>query len=262
MAAYYNENDPFASSWLKELINYKLIADGEVDSRSIDDICSRDLEGFTQCHFFAGIGGWSRALRMAGWPDDRAVWTGSCPCQPFSLQGSQLGFTDERHLWPSWFFLLEQQRPSVIFGEQVAHGAALSWIELVRNDLEALDYSFGVFNLAAGGAGAPHLRQRHFFVAEAVGHTYTEGLSKRVSDTGIQRTSLEPSTGETAERASYFSFWDNSEWLLCSDVYRPIEPGTFPLAYGVPARVGRVRGYGNAIVPQVATSLIKAYLQL
>lgn len=127
MSAYYNEIDPFAAQWLRELIKAGHIAPGEVDTRSIENVAADDLAGFTQCHFFAGIGTWSYALRCAGWPDDRPVWTGSCPCQPFSAAGKRKGTADERHLWPSFFRLISQCRPDVIFGEQVAalHGSTL-----------------------------------------------------------------------------------------------------------------------------------------
>jgi DNA (cytosine-5)-methyltransferase 1 len=80
MTAYYNELDPFAAAWLRNLIAAGLIPQGEVDERSIEDVTPNDLAGFRQCHFFAGIGGWPLALRLAGWPDERPVWTGSCPC--------------------------------------------------------------------------------------------------------------------------------------------------------------------------------------
>lgn len=89
MTAYYNEIDPFAANWLRNLSDAGLIAKGVVDERSIVDVTPADLVGFTQCHFFAGIGGWSYALRLAGWPDEREVWTGSCPCQPFSTAGAR-----------------------------------------------------------------------------------------------------------------------------------------------------------------------------
>lgn len=72
--AYYNENDRFAAAWLRELIKRDLIADGDVDERSIEDVQSAELTGFTQCHFFAGIGGWSYALRLAGVADTEPVW--------------------------------------------------------------------------------------------------------------------------------------------------------------------------------------------
>jgi len=100
MPAYYNEIDPFAVEWLRELINQNLIPPGDVDDRSICEVQPVDLLGYTQHHFFAGIGGWSYALRLAGWPDDREVWTGSAPCQPFSTAGSQKGKDDDRHLAP------------------------------------------------------------------------------------------------------------------------------------------------------------------
>src|SRR5687767_2509033 len=127
MTAYYNEHDPKAAAWLRELIRRDLVAPGEVDERSIEDIRPTELAGFTQCHFFAGIGVWSYALRLAGWPDSREVWTGSCPCQPFSAAGKGAGFTDERHLWPAWFHLISQCRPARIFGEQVASKDGFAW---------------------------------------------------------------------------------------------------------------------------------------
>src|SRR4051812_41930250 len=112
--AYYNEIDTHAAAWLRELIKAGLIADGEVDERSIADVQPGDVRGFTQCHFFAGIGGWSYALRIAGWPDERHVWTGSCPCQPFSSAGAQAGGNDSRDLWPAWRVLIAECRPGVV----------------------------------------------------------------------------------------------------------------------------------------------------
>jgi len=167
VAAYYNEFDPGAAAWLRELIREGLIADGEVDERSIVDVRPRDLAGFTQCHFFAGIGGWSYALRLAGWADEEPVWTGSCPCQPFSAAGKGAGFADERHLWPAWHWLIAQCRPVVIFGEQVASPAGLAWFDLVSTDMEGLDYACWPIDLPAAGINAPHIRQRLWWMADA-----------------------------------------------------------------------------------------------
>lgn len=166
-AAYYNEIDPFAAQWLRNLIAGGHIATGEVDERSIEDVTPDDLRGFTQCHFFAGIGVWSHSLRLAGWPDDKPVWTGSCPCQPFSAAGKGDGFDDERHLWPHFFHLISECRPQHVFGEQVASGNANTWFDLVQADLEGVGYAFGLVPFTSAGIGAPHIRERAYWVANA-----------------------------------------------------------------------------------------------
>lgn len=170
MMHYYNEHDPFAANWLRKLIAAGLIPAGDVDERSIEDVTANDVAIYTSCHWFAGIGGWPYALRLAGWPDDRPVWTGSAPCQPFSGAGQGGGFADERHLWPAWFWLIRQCQPATIFGEQVSSAAGLAWFGVVSSDLEAAGYAVGAADLCAASVGAPHIRQRLYFVAHADGH--------------------------------------------------------------------------------------------
>ncbi len=169
MTAYYNEHDPFAAAWLRELIKDGLIAPGEVDERNVEDVTGADLRGFAQVHLFAGIGGWSYALRLAGWPDERPVWTGSCPCQPFSAAGKRKGTSDPRHLWPEFRRLISECEPAIVFGEQVASKDGRLWLAGVRADLEALGYAVGGADLCAAGVGAPHIRQRLWWVADAYG---------------------------------------------------------------------------------------------
>lgn len=166
--AYYNEFDAHAAEWLRNLIAAGEIAPGDVDERSIKDVRPDDLKGYDQCHFFAGIGGWSRALRLAGWDDDRPVWTGSCPCQPFSAAGKGKAADDERHLWPAWFPLIAECRPPTIFGEQVEAAIGWGWLDAVFADLEGESYACGAAVLPACGVGAPHIRQRIWFVADAL----------------------------------------------------------------------------------------------
>jgi DNA (cytosine-5)-methyltransferase 1 len=331
--AYYNENDPFAAAWLKELIKAGHIAFGYVDDRSIEDVTPNDLKGFAQCHFFAGIGVWSYALRRAGWPDDKEVWTGSCPCQPFSTAGKRRGFDDERHLWPSWYWLIEQCAPRVVFGEQVASKDGITWLDAVCTDLEGTGYAVGPVVLPACGVGAPHRRERLWFVADSYQdasrrdarrilepkssfvwstqpknngpgpsrncvRTLADGASlgrerRRPSETvlskgsksepkrfcdarralgdgisaGLQGRGGRPETKQserTVGRPSPVNgYWQNAEWVWCrDDKYRAIEPGTFPLVNGAPARMGRLRGYGNAIVAAAAKEVISAYMDL
>jgi DNA (cytosine-5)-methyltransferase 1 len=172
---YYNEWDSFAAEWLKQLIKDGLIPDGEVDSRSIADVRPEDLKGFTQCHFFAGIGGWSRALQLAGWSSDRPVWTGSPPCQSFSTAGKGKGKDDARHLWPVFFNLIRECQPPTVFGEQVAAAIRFGWLDDLQIDFEREGYASAAAVLPAGGIGAPHKRDRLFFVA----NSHSERLQRR-----------------------------------------------------------------------------------
>ncbi len=282
--AYYNEIDPYAAQWLRNLIDAGHIASGDVDTRSIVDVKASDLTGYTQCHFFAGIGVWSYALRQSGWSDSRPVWTGSCPCQPFSVAGAGEGVSDERHLWPVWFELIKQCRPDVVFGEQVESAIKYGWLDLVQDDVEREDYSLGVAGIPAAGVGAPHIRHRLYFVAQSSevgrggrrdgntprhsGQIQTEGQGSpsELADTIESGWSGISGGGETQEQritqCGTAGFWRPADWIDCTDrKTRPVEPSTFPLAYGAPARVGRLRAYGNAIVPQVAQAFIEAYLE-
>lgn len=358
MTAYYNEIDPKAAAWLRELIAQNLVAPGEVDERDIQDITPADLRGFTQCHFFAGIGVWSYALRRAGWSDDRPVWTGSCPCQPFSAAGKGGGFDDERHLWPAFHWLIEQCAPGVVFGEQVASKDGLGWLDLVQADLEGSGYASGAVDLCAAGVGAPHIRQRLWWFGERLEHAPGDGRVEwraepsgrgaasgrsaigladsdmqrkrsagdetgsrdlagageivgladcteqgrepwrrdrrsgdgggparhelgRLRDAGgmadsvgygrregrdrdysrDERAQLDTSRGDDRPGPTN-GVWGDADWLHCRDLkWRPVEPGTFPLAHGAPARVGRLRGYGNAINAEAAAAFIQSYLE-
>lgn len=278
---YYNEFEPFAAEWLKELIKEGLIPAGEVDTRSIVDVEPGDLKDFTQCHFFAGIGGWAYAARLAGWRDDRPMWTGSPPCQPFSVAGKQKGTDDERHLWPVWFNLVRECKPSIIFGEQVSSAIRHGWLDSLQEDLEAENYACAAAVLPASGVGALHKRDRLWIVAHAI----SDRSQGRVS--GWQDTQRKMECGQAGSgSATDISLADSDNAGQCSDggpvqqdqrdnPWRrcqavqckdgkvraiPTEPEIFPLANGIPNRVGILRGAGNAIVPQVAAEIIRAFV--
>ncbi|MET0407063.1 MAG: DNA cytosine methyltransferase [Hyphomicrobium sp.] len=163
--AYYNEIDPWAAQFVRNLIDKGYLPYGVVDERSIVDVEPDDLIGFTQCHFFAGIGGWGLATRLAAWPDWREIWTGSCPCQPFSVAGKGAGTADERHLWPDMFRLIRARRPLVVMGEQVAAAAGKHWLDGVLTDLEGADYASRALVLPACAVNAPHRRDCLWWVA-------------------------------------------------------------------------------------------------
>ena len=267
---YYNEWDKGAAAWLRELIKHGHIPFGVVDERSITEVKPEDLDGFTQCHFFAGIGGWPLALRLAGVSEDTPLWTGSPPCQPFSTAGKQLGQFDPRHLAPVFLDLISECRPPVIFGEQVAAAIAKSWMCDLQAHLEGEDYAVGFAVLPACSVGAPHKRERLFFGAHELASTDSERLQRERRDSdshgregqNIRQSGLLHRAGIESESTNpHHGFWSDADWLGCRDgKFRPVEPGAFPLANGIPARVGRLRGYGNAIVPQVAAEFIKAFM--
>ena len=285
MRAYYNEIDPYAAQWLRNLIAHNLIAPGDVDTRPIQDVAPDDLAPYAQCHFFAGIGGWSRALRLAAVPDHCPVWTGSCPCQPFSAAGRRGGFADERHLWPFFHHHIRVRRPAVVLGEQVGGPAGLAWLDLVCADMEAEGYAVGAADLPAACVGAPHIRQRLFWVADASSPerrpAAEEWHEPDRADAGRQETAsghrlyrarrlpgslggicgIEESAGPRDAESQRRGFWDDLDWLPCADgKWRPTKPGLFPLSARVPNRVAQLRAIGNAIVPQVAAEFIRAAL--
>ena len=369
MTAYYNEIEPFAAEWLRNLIAEGLIPAGDVDTRSIVDVEPDDLVGYQQCHFFAGIGGWALAARLAGWPDDREIWTGSCPCQPFSVAGKGAGADDERHLWPHQFRLIRARRPAVWMGEQVAAAVGKDWLDGVLADLEGIGYAGRAAVVPACAVDAPHRRDRLWIVthrAGAVDHgigARLEGLARYGNDTagraqqdrpvaeagrgncdvaepgcaghdaahgnaseprsdgqddglsvrsggelcgsdvanasggrcgepgggGVQQPrraevvgggeagALAHAHGVGGQVHSHAggckagsgagqvtglgSAWHGAGWIIGHDgKARRVEPGIRLLAHGVPARVGRLRAYGNAIAPPLAAEVIGAYL--
>jgi DNA (cytosine-5)-methyltransferase 1 len=367
MSHYYNEIDPQAVARLRNLMAEGLIPAGDIDTRSIEDVRPSDLAGYVQCHFFAGIGGWPLALALAGWDDSRPVWSGSCPCQPFSQAGKGAGFDDQRHLWPAFYHLISQCLPAVVFGEQVASKNADPWIDLVHADMENVDYAFGCVPFPAAGIGTPHIRDRNYWVADAndarlegrrlpaesaaerlawssgvvsrlvhsrsdddAAQTATAGSWQQETNgpadfsgrSGVLFGRLANTNGITGEQGRALDGWSDTrsdartwprlggggvahdqrpgpvnghwrdaDWISCTDgKWRPVEPGTFPLAHGLPAGMGKLsprlqelaalagldarslkeakayrrvelHGQGNAIVPQAAAHFIASYME-
>jgi DNA (cytosine-5)-methyltransferase 1 len=264
MTAYYNDSNKFNCDWLQNLIRDGLIPPGEIDERPIQEVTADDVRRFTQRHWFAGVGGWAYALRLAGWPDDRPVDTGSCPCQPFSLAGKRQGDKDPRHLWPAWFRLLRVCRPGTILGEQVPGAIGHGWLDGVLRDLEREGYACGAVVLGAHSVGAPHIRQRIFWLANAPGQRLLR--EKRTDAAGI--AAGVPAKGSQPDHREYYGRRIGAE------------PFDVPLVAAIPARLGlgepelrrmarsaranqagRLKAYGNSIVPQLAATFVRAAIE-
>jgi DNA (cytosine-5)-methyltransferase 1 len=177
MNAFYNEIDRYCCDWLQNLMDAGHITSGKIDDRPIENLTPDDVRGYERVHFFAGIAGWDHALNLAGWRG--SVWTGSCPCQPFSAAGKGQAADDERHLWPAWFSLIRECSPAIVFGEQVEASIGWGWLDAVFTDLEAEGYACGAAVLPACSVGAPHIRQRVWFVADSLGAAGELGHSER-----------------------------------------------------------------------------------
>lgn len=345
--AYYNEINKEDCEWLRELMRRGHITEGEIDERSITEVRADDVRGFRRRHWFAGVGGWELALNLADWPDDQPVDSASCPCQPFSCAGEGGGELDLRHLWPELHRIRRELEPRLTFGEQVASPLGIEWIDGVSLDLEELGYAVGAFDLPAASVGAPHIRQRLYWVADPDlgigeqrcqdngGSDCRSGATTRAGPGGsgvvvgladsnnsqcsgvTDRKRREPN-GETARRiesngvaqldravvrlghphdprlqrrrlrfnrdARPWTAWPaEPSFLACADgKSRRVESGIFPLAHGIPSRVGpmlaalrplgkgavkaartnriaRLHAYGNAIVPELAAQFIGAW---
>lgn len=240
MSIYYNENDPYAAEWLKNLISAGLIPYGDVDDRDIQEVTVHEIENYQQCHFFAGIGGWALAIELSKWGSER-VWTGSCPCQPFSVAGRRNGTSDPRHLWPAWHRLISSAKPATIFGEQVKGALTGGWYDNVANDLEKQGYETAAAVLPAISVGAPHQRDRLFFVADTNSHGRKT------------RQKIEIRERQQSFKRSCFPERAREPWA--------IEPRVGRMVNGIRHRMAKLRALGNAIVPQVAAEFINAYLK-
>lgn len=243
---YYNEWDKPTAAWLRELIRRELIPPGDVDERSITEVKSYEVRHYTQRHWFAGIGGWARALHLAGWPDSEPIDTGSCPCQPLSGAGDGLGELDSRHLWPEFHRLLRELDPATVVGEQVASEDGLEWFDGVSLDLEELGLAVAACDLPAASSPRHHKRQRIFWFAHSNRHG-GKGFRLRAKPA----REIGPGGGAYSKMA-----------LLAHDPFGPGPGWPAPLVRvlddGLPGDLELLRGYGNAICPEVGAAFIEA----
>lgn len=244
----YTDINPVNMDWIRYLVKEQLLPDGDCVRCDMKDFDYDLLDYYPQCHFFAGIGGWPYALAIANVPTDWKVWTGSCPCQPFSNSSiHQKGIDDDRHLWPFFKEAIAYGKPAIIFGEQVASELGRTWLSGVRADLEVLGYGVGATDISAAGIGLPHTRQRIYFVANADGYGL-EGLEPKWDRRTRSAQSEKPKID-----SSVVQFRNN------------FKPDSLPLLQidGLSRQlaIDVLEGFGNAIIPELGATFVISALE-
>lgn len=228
---------------------------------------------------FSGIGGFALAARMAGgydtvafceldrycrkvlgWnfpgvpvhPDIKTfdpkpyegnidIITGGYPCQPFSVAGRRAGGKDPRHLWPYMLRIVRDIRPPWVLCENVVGHITLG-LDEVLTALATEGYSAMPFVIPACAVDSPQRRDRVWVVAHS-----TSLVMENIPDSPMAEGPREAQVGSSDDRCH-----------LCGGEGWPPEPGVDRMAYGIPHRVDRTKGLGNAIVPQVAARILRA----
>ncbi|MFS0655687.1 DNA cytosine methyltransferase [Bacillus sp. 179-C3.3 HS] len=209
------------------------------------------------------------------------IISGGFPCQPYSIAGKKRGTEDDRDLWPEMFRIIKELRPTWVVGENVANFANME-LERTLLDLESEGYKVETLLVPAVAVDAPHERMRTFVVA----HSERLGWEKRTSNERKSRirkpSDLFGNCGETvvdttSERCNQMEQHDGGgkkreetvreDWK-CSVKPRgdesrwAAEPNVGRVAHGVPNRVDRIKGLGNAVVPQQIYPIFKAIVDI
>lgn len=288
-----------------------------------------NAQPFFHGSLFSGIGGFDLAAEWAGWENafhcewnefgqkilkhywpnaesygditktDFTIWrnridvlTGGFPCQPYSLAGKRKGKEDERHLWPEMLRAIREISPTYIVGENVY--GLVNWngglvFNEVQTDLENEGYEVQPVILPACAVGAPHRRERIWFVAYSNKRTAGPSRTSERAFGSWGNNNDEPKEWreQTEQRFGYGNVFRNDTHPDNTGLQRSEKPGSieesrkernkqptrffqptwneFPTQSpicggndGIPDRMDRIKGLGNAIVPQVALQIFKA----
>ena len=169
--------------------------------------------------------------------------TGGYPCQPFSTAGHKRGEADPRHLWPHMRRVIQSARPAWILCENV-DGHVRQGLDQVCQEMEADGYTVQPMLIPASGVGARHRRNRVWILA------HRESVGRQQGDANQGRR-IEGVPARQEPRS-----WDVLD-CVWSEPLKALFGGE---AYGLPDRVDRLRGLGNAIVPQVAAEILRAMM--
>ena len=242
----------------------------------------------THLDLFSGIGGFALAAKWNGyrtvgfcdnepyaqavlkkhWPDvpchkdirevrgelyaGVTLLTGGFPCQPFSDVGRKRGQADDRYLWPEMFRVICEARPTWVLGENVA-GIKNMALDQALSDLEGKDYQVQSFVIPACAVNAPHRRDRVWICAMDVAESKSLRVGGRSSQSGKRWERMVQKEQEGCEMGSKAEGCSSShrEWSEES------ESSISRILDGVSNRVDRCHALGNAIVPQVASEIIR-----
>lgn len=222
------------------------------------------------------------------------IISGGFPCQPFSQAGLKKGVEDDRYLWPETIRVVSELRPTWFIGENVAGLLSMaqpiweSWVESkthlsdeeedvviqraewfvlnrIIQDLEEIGYQVQTFNIPAVAVGTHHRRGRLWIVA------YTDSSTNRKQKSGIDDSENKKTLGIRSKNSTTRDIGGastiretNSRLFDISNPedYWETEPRMDRVVNGIPNRVDRIKGLGNAIVPQVIYQIFKGIKQL
>lgn len=214
------------------------------------------------------------------------IITGGFPCQPFSHAGKRKGTDDDRYIWPEMLRVIEDIGPSWVIIENVAGLKSMedgNTLEGILNDMENIGYQTETFLVPACSVGAWHRRDRIWIVCHAT-HPLSCGRNNRSKQSDLDRkqacSEKENRTSVRSKITRHGEDVANPEgqhervtWLCQEQQEGKIgrsdngnrehsgwqtEPDVGRVANEISRRVDRLKGLGNAIVPQVAYEIFKA----
>lgn len=261
-------------------------------------------------HIFCDSEPFAQAVLKKHWPESEIyedvrkfrprvgrvdLLTGGFPCQPFSAAGVRRGTNDERYLWPAMLEVIHYCQPTWVIAENV--GGLLTWeeglvFEQVCSDLEDLGYEVQPFVIPAAAVGAPHRRDRVWFVANSRckhGQPWSSKVNREEQTIGSSQTSKAERHQPVNTHAKRHDTNPNSERLerecRCKQEYSEctrhcagadwsenwteVATRLCSVDDGLPGRMGdttiskprhrkeQLKAYGNAIVPQVAMEIMR-----
>jgi DNA (cytosine-5)-methyltransferase 1 len=218
--------------------------------------------------------------------DSIDIITGGYPCQPFSIAGRQKGEQDSRHLWPEYFRLVKELRPTWVIGENVSGHIKLG-LDTVIEDLESEDYAVRPFSISASSIGANHQRERIWILAhsrrsqwpraeqrgENENETRQENANQFERSSSTSEVDVANTNDERLQRQwqsrNQFTPRFNSSRESSEEGQRTMgqgwwesEPNMGRVAHGVPKRVDRLKSLGNSLIPQIPYYIGKTILEV